>query len=47
MSGDKQVGLRATGTVTLFDGFLTLYQEARTTSPTKTDRNSRASRKAI
>jgi len=26
-SGDKQVVLRATGTVTLFDGFLTLYQE--------------------
>src|SRR6202000_1021322 len=29
MSDDKQVGLRATGTVTLFDGFLTLYQEGK------------------
>jgi DNA topoisomerase-1 len=28
-SDDKQVTLRATGTVTLFDGFLTLYQEGR------------------
>ncbi len=28
-SADKQVILRATGTVTLFDGFLTLYQEGR------------------
>jgi DNA topoisomerase-1 len=26
-SADKQITLRATGTVTLFDGFLTLYQE--------------------
>ncbi|HTT97303.1 MAG TPA: type I DNA topoisomerase [Rhizomicrobium sp.] len=29
MSDDKQVGFRATGTVTLFDGFLTLYQEGK------------------
>jgi DNA topoisomerase-1 len=29
MSGDKQITLRATGTVTLFDGFLTLYQEGQ------------------
>jgi DNA topoisomerase-1 len=28
-SSDKKVMLRATGTVTLFDGFLTLYQEGR------------------
>jgi DNA topoisomerase-1 len=28
-SADGEVGLRATGTVTLFDGFLTLYQEGR------------------
>jgi DNA topoisomerase-1 len=28
-SDDKQVTLRATGTVTLFDGFLTLYQEGK------------------
>ncbi len=28
-SDDKQVVLRATGTVTLFDGFLTLYQEGK------------------
>jgi DNA topoisomerase I len=28
-SADKQVVFRATGTVTLFDGFLTLYQEGR------------------
>src|SRR5215472_6973331 len=28
-SDDKQVMLRATGTVTLFDGFLTLYQEGK------------------
>jgi DNA topoisomerase-1 len=28
-SDDKQVGFRATGTVTLFDGFLTLYQEGK------------------
>ena len=28
-SQDKKVTLRATGTVTLFDGFLTLYQEGR------------------
>ncbi len=28
-SADKTVGLRATGTVVLFDGFLTLYQEGR------------------
>ncbi len=27
VSADRQVTLRATGTVTLFDGFLTLYQE--------------------
>ena len=27
VSADKQITLRATGTVTLFDGFLTLYQE--------------------
>src|SRR5579871_151505 len=29
LSDDRKVGLRATGTVTLFDGFLTLYQEGR------------------
>jgi DNA topoisomerase-1 len=29
VSADKQVTLRATGTVTLFDGFLTLYQEGK------------------
>jgi DNA topoisomerase-1 len=29
VSGDKKIILRATGTVTLFDGFLTLYQEGR------------------
>ncbi len=29
VSNDKAVTLRATGTVTLFDGFLTLYQEGR------------------
>lgn len=29
VSGDKQITLRATGTVTLFDGFLTLYQEGQ------------------
>jgi DNA topoisomerase-1 len=29
VSPDAQVTLRATGTVTLFDGFLTLYQEGR------------------
>jgi DNA topoisomerase-1 len=28
-SGDKKITLRATGTVTLFDGFLTLYQEGQ------------------
>ncbi|MBV9905667.1 MAG: type I DNA topoisomerase [Alphaproteobacteria bacterium] len=28
-SGDKKIVLRATGTVTLFDGFLTLYQEGK------------------
>src|SRR6201999_4395837 len=28
-SDDKQVIFRATGTVTLFDGFLTLYQEGK------------------
>ncbi len=28
VSADKQITLRATGTVTLFDGFLTLYQES-------------------
>ncbi len=28
-SGDKKITLRATGTVTLFDGFLTLYQEGK------------------
>jgi DNA topoisomerase-1 len=28
-SEDKKVTLRATGTITLFDGFLTLYQEGR------------------
>jgi DNA topoisomerase-1 len=28
-SADKKIVLRATGTVTLFDGFLTLYQEGR------------------
>ena len=28
-SKDKQIALRATGTVTLFDGFLTLYQEGK------------------
>jgi DNA topoisomerase I len=29
VSADKQVTLRATGTVTVFDGFLTLYQEGK------------------
>ncbi|HEY4076800.1 MAG TPA: type I DNA topoisomerase [Rhizomicrobium sp.] len=29
ISGDKKITLRATGTVTLFDGFLTLYQEGQ------------------
>ena len=29
VSGDKQITLRATGTVTLFDGFLTLYLEGQ------------------
>jgi DNA topoisomerase-1 len=29
MSDDRQVAFRATGTVTLFDGFLALYQEGR------------------
>jgi DNA topoisomerase-1 len=29
VSNDRKVTLRATGTVTLFDGFLTLYQEGR------------------
>jgi DNA topoisomerase I len=29
ISADGQITLRATGTVTLFDGFLTLYQEGR------------------
>ncbi|HEX3755879.1 MAG TPA: type I DNA topoisomerase [Rhizomicrobium sp.] len=29
VSADKTITLRATGTVTLFDGFLTLYQEGR------------------
>jgi DNA topoisomerase-1 len=29
VSGDSQVTLRATGTVTLFDGFLALYQEGK------------------
>ena len=29
VSADKQITLRATGTVTLFDGFLTLYQEGQ------------------
>ena len=29
VSADKQVTLRATGSVTLFDGFLTLYQEGK------------------
>ena len=29
VSADKQITLRATGTVTLFDGFLTLYQESQ------------------
>jgi DNA topoisomerase I len=29
LSADKQITLRATGTVTLFDGFLTLYLEGR------------------
>ncbi|HEX3664251.1 MAG TPA: type I DNA topoisomerase [Rhizomicrobium sp.] len=29
VSDDRKVTLRATGTVTLFDGFLTLYQEGR------------------
>jgi DNA topoisomerase-1 len=28
-SGDGQTGLRATGSIVLFDGFLTLYQEGR------------------
>ncbi|HEY3637341.1 MAG TPA: type I DNA topoisomerase, partial [Rhizomicrobium sp.] len=29
VSGDRKITLRATGTVTLFDGFLTLYQEGK------------------
>ncbi|HUJ04287.1 MAG TPA: topoisomerase C-terminal repeat-containing protein, partial [Rhizomicrobium sp.] len=29
ISADRQIALRATGSVTLFDGFLTLYQEGR------------------
>ena len=29
LSADRQITLRATGTVTLFDGFLTLYQEGK------------------
>jgi DNA topoisomerase-1 len=29
LSGDRKITLRATGTVTLFDGFLTLYQEGQ------------------
>src|SRR5581483_8756276 len=29
VSADRKITLRATGTVTLFDGFLTLYQEGR------------------
>ena len=29
LSADKKITLRATGTVTLFDGFLTLYQEGQ------------------
>src|SRR5471032_1831097 len=29
ISADKKITLRATGTVTLFDGFLTLYQEGQ------------------
>ena len=29
MSADKQITLRATGTVTLFDGFLAVYQEGK------------------
>jgi DNA topoisomerase-1 len=29
VSGDAKITLRATGTVTLFDGFLTLYQEGK------------------
>ena len=29
VSADRQITLRATGTVTLFDGFLTLYQEGK------------------
>ncbi len=29
VSGDGKIALRATGTVTLFDGFLTLYQEGK------------------
>ncbi|MBK1637142.1 type I DNA topoisomerase [Rhodovulum adriaticum] len=29
LSGDKQVGLRATGQVVLFDGFLKVYEEGR------------------
>ncbi len=29
VSGDTKITLRATGTVTLFDGFLTLYQEGK------------------
>jgi DNA topoisomerase-1 len=41
VSGDKQITLRATGTVTLFDGFLTLYQEGQDDSPTKMARGCR------
>jgi DNA topoisomerase-1 len=39
---DNQVTLRATGTVTLFDGFLTLYQEGKDDESTKTARSCRS-----
>ena len=34
--GGRMIDLRATGTVMKFDGFLTLYHEDRTTTPTTT-----------
>ena len=39
ISADKKITLRATGTVTLFDGFLTLYQEGQddTSAPLRGD----------
>ena len=39
VSDDAKTGLRATGTVTLFDGFLTLYQEGRDDEADNEDAN--------